>query len=465
MRQTFDNDSETSVSGFIFREEEGLMRKFTDMETVSACGFNVIVKAKRYGRLWILKGLKDDVRQSKAYITLLKKEFDILMMMQHPGIAAASGFEHIDGLGPCIVMEWIDGVTLKEWLKGRHAAKERLNVAVRLMDALEYVHGKQVAHRDLKPQNIMVTRNGQHVKLIDFGLSDTDSYLIYKQPAGTEGYMSPEQAVGRQTDIRNDIYSLGCVLADLKPGYVFRGVVRKCKAGADKRYKSVAEVKRAFRRYSYVKTWIAVCAAVIAVVTGIAFIIVERNGLVRQNEKTAMMADSLNHKIHELETAKAGYLNATSDSVNGNGFRSGLPGAPVSMGGSDGMLTHNKDSLQREIDRLNSELGDAKASIQDEDLRRKVVEDAIGKGKKEMLQIVERCNLDEINTYGKYAEVCNAAIKQLYEFWLDYPQSLGDNVSDGDRSNVQHALAMYYQKLVTPLLDRQTRLREQDKSN
>lgn len=86
--------------------------KFTDMET----GFNVIVKAKRYGRLWILKGLKDDVRQSKAYTTLLKKEFDILMLMQHPGVAAASGFEHIDGLA-CIVMEWIDDVTLKEWLK------------------------------------------------------------------------------------------------------------------------------------------------------------------------------------------------------------------------------------------------------------------------------------------------------------------------------------------------------------
>lgn len=461
MRQTFDNDSETSVSGFIFHEEEGLMRRFTDMETVSACGFNVIVKAKRYGRLWILKGLKDDVRQSKAYTTLLKKEFDILMMMQHPGVAAASGFEHIDSLGPCIVMEWIDGVTLKEWMKEHHTAKERLNVAVRLMDALEYVHGKQVAHRDLKPQNIMVTRNGQHVKLIDFGLSDTDSYLIYKQPAGTEGYMSPEQAVGRQTDIRNDIYSLGCVLADLKPGYAFRGVVRKCKAGADKRYKSVAEVKRAFRRYSYAKTWIAACLAVIAAVTGITFIIVERNELVRQNEKTVMMADSLNHKIYELETVKSGYLNIPSDSVNGKGFRSRNHDAPVSMSSPDGMFTHNKDSLQREIYRLNSELGDAKARMQDEDVRKKVVEDAIGKGKKEMLSIVERCNLDKINTYSKYAEACNAMIKQLYDFWLDYPQNLRD-VSEGDRSNVQYALSMYYQKLVTPLLDRQTRLREQE---
>ena len=61
------------------------------------------------------------------------------------------------------------------------------------MDALEYIHGKQTAHRDLKPSNIMITRNGQHVKLIDFGLSDTDDYAVYKQPAGTEGYISPEQ--------------------------------------------------------------------------------------------------------------------------------------------------------------------------------------------------------------------------------------------------------------------------------
>ena len=102
-----------------------------------------------------------------------------------------------DEFGPCIVMEYIDGVTLDKFLEGKPSKQLRRKVVDQLIDALAYIHGKQIVHRDLKPSNILVTRNGSNVKIIDFGLSDADDYAILKQAAGTLKYMAPEQNKGR----------------------------------------------------------------------------------------------------------------------------------------------------------------------------------------------------------------------------------------------------------------------------
>lgn len=182
--------------------------------------------------------------------------------MQHPGIVSASSLEDVPGLGTCIVMEWVDGQTLGEWMAANHLAtdedgakhgmekgqyaKAAVDIIVQLLDALQYVHSKQIVHRDLKPSNIMLTHNGRRVKLIDFGLADTDSYAILKQPAGTPRYMSPEQLSTRRADIRNDIYSLGCIIETMEMGRRYDAVVRHCKARADARYGDVEALRRAF---------------------------------------------------------------------------------------------------------------------------------------------------------------------------------------------------------------------------
>ena len=141
------------------------------------------------------------------YKTFLQKEYDILRQMQHPMVVSAFSFELVEGLGQCIVMEWIEGTTLKQWMQQRHSLSERRHLADQLLEAVGYVHSRQTEHRDLKPSNIMVSHNGQYVKLIDFGLSDTADYAILKAPAGTEGYMAPK---GRRTSIRWDAYSVNC---------------------------------------------------------------------------------------------------------------------------------------------------------------------------------------------------------------------------------------------------------------
>ncbi len=89
-------------------------------------------------------------------------------------------------------MEISDGDNLEQLIKKNALSVELARkIAGQLMDALEYMHNKQMIHRDLKPSNIMITHNGQNVKLIDFGLSDSDSFCVLKSPAGTSGYIAP----------------------------------------------------------------------------------------------------------------------------------------------------------------------------------------------------------------------------------------------------------------------------------
>lgn len=231
-----------SYSGIII-EESRRSEQFSDFTPIPCKGFNLLCKAKRYGRWWVLKGLKEPYHQDENYKNLLHKEFDILISLQHPNIVSAYSMEEIPEMGTCIVMEWIDGITLEHW-SGKKTEGE--GIFLQLLDAVHYIHAKQIVHRDLKPSNIIITHNGNHVKLIDFGLSDTDDFAILKQPAGTPGYISPEQIISRQADIRNDIFSIGCILEKILPGKPYTAIIKRCKAPITQRYANVDELKADF---------------------------------------------------------------------------------------------------------------------------------------------------------------------------------------------------------------------------
>ena len=243
----YHENYDSSASGYLSDSFEGISQTFTDVEILAMSEVNVVAKAKRYGRWWLLKGLRKKVAGEAGYQQRLRKEFEILMQLQHPGVVMAVGLEDVEVLGLCIVMEYVDGVTLKEWLTEKPTRQMRLRVMQEIMDAVCYLHTKGIVHRDLKPANIIVTGNGSHVKLIDFGLADTDSHTILKQPAGTPTYMSPEQMQTAVADGRNDIYSLGIIMQQMELGWRYHYIIKRCLRPIEHRYQQMADLQHAIR--------------------------------------------------------------------------------------------------------------------------------------------------------------------------------------------------------------------------
>lgn len=184
---------------------------------VSASGHARLFTARRFGKQYTLKCLKQDFLLSPVYKQALTKEFEIGLQMEHPYICRTIGMEEVPSLGQCIIMEHIDGETLEQCIK-RGALTEELacKVATQLTEALDYLHSKQILHRDLKPSNIMLTFNGHNTKLIDFSLSDSDAHCVLKMPAGTTHYLAPEvTSEDYKPNQKADIYSLGVVLKEM----------------------------------------------------------------------------------------------------------------------------------------------------------------------------------------------------------------------------------------------------------
>lgn len=244
--------------------------------------YSILSRATFDGKLVALKSLKPEYVGNPFYEGHLRKEYEIGRSLDHPNICPTLDFMNISGLGNCIVTQWIDGESLADLLqslpdrslslskhtghrsfrrfdklgdrsKGFSAKSLARKIILELCDALEYLHRNQIIHRDLKPGNIMITRNGQNVKLIDFGLADSDWYAVLKNPAGTKDYISPEQMAGESVDCRTDIYSLGRIMQRIG---VYSRIAAVCAAkDRGKRYGSASEVRSAILREERKRRW------------------------------------------------------------------------------------------------------------------------------------------------------------------------------------------------------------------
>ena len=293
----------SSSSGILVDAFEGVNDRFTSIEDKGTHGHNRLWRAKRYCRWFMLKGLGEAELGQMAYHEMLVKEFDIMSRLQHPGVVQAVNMEDVDGLGMCIVMEWVDGVTLKEWLQGDTTRDERRQVANQLMDALAHIHQQGVVHRDIKPSNIMITNTGMAVKIIDFGLADTDQHAVLKQPAGTVSYMAPEQVSASAPDTRNDIYSLGLVLKQMDLGCDYKASIARCLKPIEDRYQSVEELQVDLHRRASRRRMATIIAAALGLVAVITAAVAITSRLDRSTvNATSERVDSLHNQLERTTT-------------------------------------------------------------------------------------------------------------------------------------------------------------------
>ncbi|MCR5325838.1 MAG: serine/threonine protein kinase [Bacteroidales bacterium] len=240
-------------------------------------GSYTVVSVVREGRLYLAeKAGKRFVLKTAGGargLELLKREYELSAGLSHPSLAYVFTWEEESPVGPCIVQEFVDGRTLGEWLAEKPGLKERRRIFEELLSAVGYLHAKGVIHNDLKPENVLVSRSGNALKLIDFGFADDDG-SIQRGLGGTRSYASPELLAGGRVDARSDIYSLGRLMQDVFPGQ-YRKLSQKClRTEPDRRYPSVVALKRAWKRRGL--PWKAALAVFAAAVIVLPYIWVAR---------------------------------------------------------------------------------------------------------------------------------------------------------------------------------------------
>ena len=199
--------------------------RYEILEVIGTGGMAVVYKARchRLNRLVAIKILKDEYSQDEEFRRRFHAESQAVAMLSHPNIVSVYDVSS-SSEADFIIMELIDGITLKQYMekKGVLNWKETLHFAIQIAKALEHAHGRGIVHRDIKPHNVMVLKNGS-VKVADFGIAQiasTNTTTLTKEALGSVHYISPEQARGGRVDNRSDLYSLGIVMYEMIAGRV-----------------------------------------------------------------------------------------------------------------------------------------------------------------------------------------------------------------------------------------------------
>ncbi|MBE5826066.1 MAG: Stk1 family PASTA domain-containing Ser/Thr kinase [Butyrivibrio sp.] len=197
--------------------------RYEVLEKIGTGGMSDVYKAKdhKLNRLVAVKVLKQEFSENENFVSKFRVEAQSTAGLMHPNIVNVYDVGDEDGIN-YIVMELVDGITLKKYIekKVRLSVKEAVSIAIQVAMGLEAAHNNNIIHRDIKPQNIMISKEGK-VKVTDFGIAKAaTSNTITSNVMGSVHYTSPEQARGGYSDAKSDIYSLGITLFEMLTGRV-----------------------------------------------------------------------------------------------------------------------------------------------------------------------------------------------------------------------------------------------------
>lgn len=199
------------------------------METgnvIKSKGIYLYVKATRDGAPVMLKALKSEYKDKSQFQTLLRKEFETVSKLDHANIAKETQLIDDPQYGKAIVVEFVDGRPLNAYLAENHSVEEKLNIIRQIASAIGYANERNIQHRNLKASNVLIAKQGDEVKVIDFRMPFADDLHVgYSSMA----HVSPEQKDGTVAiDARADVYSLGVLMKQMGLPEDYNGLIEKC---------------------------------------------------------------------------------------------------------------------------------------------------------------------------------------------------------------------------------------------
>ena len=270
----------------------------------SVYGQSRLFTAVYNGKKVIIKALKAEFAQDAKSRENLKKEYEITSQLDHRCIRKALGFENIQGLGDCIIFEYIEGKSLAEHVRvGTLNEKQIKSVLIDLCDGLNYMHQRGIIHCDLKPENVMITANDYRVKIIDIGLPETeyktDRELLIKE----NEFIAPELIKGEECDPRSDVYSLGKIIEFIIERNIisqYTSVATHCtQFSREQRFDSIMDVRSVITKgYSVFK--IILLILVLAGLGVAAYLYVPKIIEKSKAEKAERLAVDFNHEMEKI---------------------------------------------------------------------------------------------------------------------------------------------------------------------
>ena len=277
-------------------------------ETSSA----VLYRVRKAGKYFIIKTPKDN---SGSSLAMLQREYELSIGLQHPNVVNVFTYETSTVVGPGIVMEYVDGRTLEQFLAENPTPAMRCRVFEQLLQAVAYIHRSGLVHNDIKPENILITRSDNDVKLIDFGLSDNDAYYLARMLGCTKRYASPELlAREKEIDARSDIYSLGVVMKEIFGNRYSRISSRCLYSQKEKRYANAEELLSAFKhRGRPLKVAMVLFVAILVLLPLVGYVVTALTERKFVAERDAMIA--------QVEYDVESFYRTVSDSISNAVYR------------------------------------------------------------------------------------------------------------------------------------------------